>query len=428
MKGHLARSVCIIGTGYTPLGIVGKTPALIDMTERELFSWACLEAMENGGIQSKDIDAYYVGMSGPNFYSRTKSAAPHFGAWIGMEGKPTLFHDEGCGTSAFGLQMAVQAVASGVYDCVISGAVNISSTSPLFSKPPFLREQLDNDTLWNGIYTAFDPAHEKPGVAGVTSADAMVDLYCRKYGYSASDVEDAAVKYLSEHRKLALKNPKSTMFSVTYEEEAKQNGFSDLKSYLTNPKFNPLMGSYIRSRYMGLSCDGAAAVIVCAKEVAYKYTKKPIEIAGVATAGCSTKTYAQLPTSCDVQIFKDLYSMAGITDPYRELDWMSVHDCPLTNIFGVAEAAGFVREGEAMKYMLETGFGADGDKHINTCGGRSQLGHPLSPAFNVVLSECVDQMRGEAGDRQLTNPPRASVCWILGSGLNVGACVLKAPR
>ena len=129
-NGKLARSVSIIGAGYTPLGNVSESPEMKDLTERELFAWASMEAMENGHVRAKDIDAYYVGVSGPNYDSRFKSAAPFFGDWIGMHDKPTLFHDEACGSSAFGLEQAVLAVASGKYDCVISGAVNINTSVP----------------------------------------------------------------------------------------------------------------------------------------------------------------------------------------------------------------------------------------------------------------------------------------------------------
>ena len=424
MSNKLARSVSVIGAGYTPIGLIGQGP-LEGMSERELFAWASLEAMKNANIRADEIDAYYVGMSGPNFYSRTKSAAPHFGAWIGMENKPSLFHDGACGTGAIGLQMAVQAVASGMYDCVISTCVNCTSTSPLYSQPPFLRETLPYDELWNGIYTAFDPAYEKPGTMGVSGTDFLIGLYARKYGYTMQDIDEACVNWMSVHRKLALTNERATAYSITYEEQAKQKGFDDLYSYLTSRRNNPKMSSYIRSLQMGLPRDGAGAVIVCATDLAKKYVEKPIEVAGIATCTLSTKDFDSIPWENQRALFRTIYDQAGDVDPLHDIDWMYVHDCPCGQVLPVTEAAGFVREGEAMEYMKKTGFGLDGDKHMNTGGGRAQLGHPLAPALNIEISECIDQMRGEAGARQLETPPRYGLFWVAGSGYNIGALLLR---
>ena len=46
-------------------------------------------------------------------------------------------------------------------------------------------------------------------------------------------------------------------------------------------KFNPLIGKYMRGAHFEQRCDGAAAIIVCPTEMAYKYTDHPIEILGV---------------------------------------------------------------------------------------------------------------------------------------------------
>lgn len=45
-NGFFARSVSIIGAGYTPLGDVRSTPQILDFSEKELYAMACIEAME----------------------------------------------------------------------------------------------------------------------------------------------------------------------------------------------------------------------------------------------------------------------------------------------------------------------------------------------------------------------------------------------
>ncbi len=61
--GELKRSVSIIGVGCTPFGNVLQTPQIKDLTERELFAWASLEAMEDAGLEAKDIDTFYIRLS-----------------------------------------------------------------------------------------------------------------------------------------------------------------------------------------------------------------------------------------------------------------------------------------------------------------------------------------------------------------------------
>jgi len=207
----LERSVSIIGAGYSHMGLVSSTPELQDFSERELFASACIEAMEDAGIEANSIDALVLGYCAPNFFGRATSCAPHYMDWIGMHNKPAWFHDEGCATSVYGLTQAVMMVASGVYDCVITSGVGINTTVPLAARPPYLRETMDNDMFWEGMYYSVEPAYDKPGNAGVAAAEATALRYFKKYGYSYADFDDAMVTYLIGQRDNALNNPKSHM-------------------------------------------------------------------------------------------------------------------------------------------------------------------------------------------------------------------------
>ncbi|MDY6852924.1 MAG: thiolase family protein, partial [Thermodesulfobacteriota bacterium] len=58
--GDLKRDVSIIGVGCTPFGNVLETPEIKDLTERELFAWAALEAMEDAGLEAREVVAFYI--------------------------------------------------------------------------------------------------------------------------------------------------------------------------------------------------------------------------------------------------------------------------------------------------------------------------------------------------------------------------------
>lgn len=422
--GKLARSVSIISTGYTPLGDVRSTEEILNFTERELFAMAGMEAMESGNIEAKDIDALYVGMSGPN-YSQLKSAAPIFANWVGMDKKPVLFHDEGCASAAFGLEMAVLAVASGRYDCVMTGAVNINSSVPDPGKPPFDRHEMDNETLLASMATSADSAYIAPTYGSVGPVEALLVRYAMENDLSKDTVDEMFTNYLIGKRNEALLNPKAALVKCSYEDEAKMFGFDSVKDYLLSNKFNPKMGTYVRARFLGKAIDGAAAIIVCASDIAKKYVEQPIEVAGVSAIGYRDAIFCQIPLESDRIMFRNAYEMAGIKDPAKEINYMGIHDCPATMVLPVSEEAGYIAKGEAWKYMLNGEMTFKGEKPISTSGGRTQSGHPRSPAFAVEVDEAVKQMRGLNGERQMKKLPECSVVWGGGAGFNSGLCVLR---
>lgn len=426
MANKLAREVAIIGVGYTPIGDVRRSPEIKDFTERELYAMAAIEAMKDAGIKAKDIDAYYVGSSGVNYDAKLKSPGPMFGDWIGMHNKPTLFHDEGCATSAFGLEMAVNAVASGKYDCVLTGAVNIDTCTPEPCLPPFDRKTMDNDTLWATVYTAFDPAYDKAAAGGTGCVEAVGVRYAIENNISLEDLDDAMAHYIYAKRREAVLNEKAIMCKMSYEQEAKMMHYDDPIEYIKSPKFNPLVGTILRPRYIGKTdVDAGGAIIVCTLEMAKKYKKDPILVAGIGSGGCLGPSFSVTDLDVNQRLFKEVYEMAGITDPASQIDYLSIHDCPVDSVLFVSEAAGYIPKGEAWKYMRDERMNFDGDKPINTTGGRSQSGHPRSPAFAIEVTEAVKQMRGENGNRQMAVPPKTSVLWAYGSAWNVGLLVLK---
>lgn len=425
MAGKLARSVSILGTGYTPLGDVRSTPEILNFTERELFAMATMEAMEDGNIKAQDIDAYYVAISGPN-YSHMKSAAPFFGDWVGLPDKPCLFHDEGCGSMAFGLEQAVLAVASGAYDCVLTGAVNINSCVPEPGKPPHVRKEFDNDALWSSMASAVDSAYMAPTYGSVGQVEAILVRYMMDNNLTREQIDDMFINYLLCKRREAMMNPKATKAKISFEQEAKMMGFDNPKDYLLSKKFNPPMGTLIRARFLGSVVDGASAIIVCATDKAYQYVDQPIEVAGVSTIGYRDNELCEIPDVVDEKLFSSAYEMAGITDPANQVDYLGVHDCPASMVLPLSEAAGYIPKGEAWKYMMNGEMAFDGEKPINTTGGRTQSGHPRSPAFAIEVDEAVKQMRGVNGPRQMKKRPKVSVVWGGGSGFNSGICVLKS--
>lgn len=425
MGRKCGRDVSIIGVGLSKMGDVRSTPEIKDFSEKELYAAAAIEAMEDAGIDACDIDAYYVGMSGPGEKSRIKSGGPHFSEWVGMKGKPTLFYDAGCATAGIGMQMAVNAVASGDCDVVLSGGVNINLTAAIPSTPAHIRNVLPHDEFEKNIHTGIDSNYEKIGEGGSAPIEAMAVDYLRKYHYTYADADLAQARYLIKSREGALSNEKAANASISFEEEAKAAGFDSAEAYLTSNRYNPVFGSFFRLRFIGNPCDGAACVIVCASELAEKYTKKAVRIAGMKTGSQMHKEVRECPDPMMVKLIQSTYDQAGITDPYHEIDYMGIHEVPAMYVAMAAEWAGYVGPGEGLPGMRDGRFAYDGDRPVSTHGGVVSNGHPLAGKYNVEIAEAVHQMRGECGARQMKKRPKTALIFNGGSGWNYASTVLR---
>ena len=100
------------------------------------------------------------------------------------------------------------------------------------------------------------------------------------------------------------------------------------------------------------------------------------------------------------------------------MNGLRVSEACATNI----EDLGFYEKGQGWK-AVEAGDTALGGKiPINTSGGLKSFGHPIGASGVRMIYECVTQLRGECGERQVQNAR-------LGMAHNVGgpgavACVV----
>ena len=423
-SGYLGRSVSIIGVGYTPMGNTLKSPEIKDFTERELFSMAAFEAMEDAGIESKDIDAFYVGQVAPGRFANLLAGATAMADWVGMRNKPGISHDEACSTANVGLHLAVMAVASGAYDVVLSGGTNINRSKVELGMPPHMRE--DFTDMWfqmNALCN--DSAYLYQGNGVLQPFDAAAVSYAKKYGLSMDKITEVMNRVAVISRRNAVNNPKGLFANETLEDEAARMGFSDVNAYL-NSEHNPFFGTLQRLKHTSPASDGASALIVCPTEMAKQFRKRPIEVIGFAQTTALGNHLVGTPYACETDVFNRAYAMSGIKDPYNEVNYMAVHDCSAQHYFTVTEAGGYFHPGEGWQAILDNRIAHDGDKPVNTSGGRLNLGHPLSGAIGIEIAEAVAQMRGEAGPRQMRKQPEVSVVHGYGGGYHINVSVLRA--
>ena len=421
---ELKRPVSIIGVGCTPFGNILETPELKGMTERELFAWAAIEAMEDAGLEANEIDAFYIAHCMPETLSHQFGSYAMVADWIGMRNKPGFHHETACSSTNTGLRHAVLDVASGVYDVVLSGGIETTNSRPMEGKPAHMREPLSNAELWYRTNYGADQAYWYPGGMAVSClCDFALMGYAKKYGVSLKDIERALNAASIANRRNAVRNPLATITTKELADEAREHGFSDVNDYMTSD-FNPKLGTIMRAFHAASVVDGASALIVCATDIAKNFTDAPIDVIGFGSA--VTIPYHEYEAQWEVEksAFEQAYRMAKI-NPYRDIDYMHVHDCMLNTHITSTETGGYFRPGESWKAIIDGRTAFDGDKPISTTGGRTWMGHAWSASAGAEIAEAVRQMRGLCDDRQIHPLPEVSVIENIGHGIHVNVSVLR---
>ena len=187
--------------------------------------------------------------------------------------------------------------------------------------------------------------------------------------------------------------------------------------------YNPKVGSYMRISGLEHKCDGAAAVIVCASDLAKKISKKkPIEVIGTGNSALEASN-PFLEVYATQEATRQVYEVSGVKP--EDIDLMYVNDFIISSQLISAEIAGYIPEGQAWKYVMEGRTNIDGDKPINPNGGRTAFGHAHAASGLADVYDAVKQMRGEAVN-PVKKQPKTVFLRGFGGGQNICNVILKA--
>jgi acetyl-CoA C-acetyltransferase len=158
-----------------------------------------------------------------------------------------------------------------------------------------------------------------------------------------------------------------------------------------------------------------------------KYNKPGVKVIG---SGHATDTIAlhdreDLTTLKAVKLSAQrAYDMAGKTA--ADMDFAEVHDCFTIAEIIVSESVCFCKPGEGGKAALAGETALGGRIPINPSGGLKSKGHPVGATGIAQIVEITEQLRGEAGDRQVANARTALAQNMGGSGGSSLVHILEA--
>ena len=418
------RSVSIIGVGCTPFMYTVDREETNGLTEGEMFGYAALKAMEDAGVSPKDVDFYFHGEASPLNGSNYLTPNIQVANWFGMKGKASIHHSEACCTGYYAIEEAVNAVASGKYNCVLSGCVEFGDALAV-GNHPYKREKMTMEKFLQTTAWLYERGYTRSFMAGQELIyDDAAEWYKRTRGITDEQMDDTLNHMCITNRKNASVNPLAIV-QKTYEQEAKEQGFDDVMEYMRSP-YNPKMGDFLRAAGLEIKCDGAAAVIVCATDMVDKYmgnkSHKPIEVLGVGCAACEAIT-PHFEVTATEEAVRQVYEVTGVKP--EEIDVFYSNDFIITSHLVSAEIAGYLPYGEGWKYICEGRTAYDGDKPINTNGGRTAFGHAHAASGLADLYEAVHQMRGEAGKGQMKKIPKTAMLRGYGGAQNICTYIIR---
>jgi acetyl-CoA C-acetyltransferase len=157
------------------------------------------------------------------------------------------------------------------------------------------------------------------------------------------------------------------------------------------------------------SSSGACAVVLCSEEKARKVAVPPAWIKGV---GNLLETYwvgdrmgpaakwdhadaGALAGAC-----QSAYKMAGIGNPFKEIDVAELYVPFSSAELHTIEAAGFCEKGEAPKLIEKGVFEMSGALPVSPSGG-VMCSHPIAVTGTFLIAEAALQVQHRAGARQV---------------------------
>lgn len=399
------RDVAVVGVGMTRFG------KHLERSIKDLVREAVEKTLEDTGIEGKDLQAAYVGNGVAGLMTGQEMIrAQVVLSAMGIEGIPMYNVENACASSSSAFHLGWNAVGSGLYDLVL--IVGFEKLYDQDKKKSFnaLGTAVDIE-MFRAFLDNFQAAQEsgeeilKEGSGEKRSI--FMDMYAyytrvfmEKYGLTQEHFAKIAVK---SHRNGAH-NPHAQYQQEVTLEEVLASG--DVAFPLTRMMCAPIG-------------DGAAAAILCSKELAARFTTHPVWIASSVVG--SGKVTASLDDPLTSRLGPRAFEAAGLGP--GDIDVIEVHDTTSPSEIITLIELGICPGEEAGRWIDEGALDVSGTHPTNTSGGLASKGHPVGATGCGQIHEIIHQLKGTAGKRQ-TNDPKIGMTHNGGGILGVDAAAM----
>lgn len=384
----MSDDVYILGSGMIRFN---KYP---EKNIKQMAAEAMGELIADVPVDKKDIEAAWFSNAGWGIYDGQHCIRGQVAlSPMGIQGIPITNVENACAGGATALHAAWTAVRAGLYDLVLAiGAEKVftaterqkmfdgflSGTDVEFSRA--MIEIFQADAKKQAAEAGEGGEEKEGGHSGFMDIYAMgARLHMQVYGTTQEQLAIIA----SKNRCNGALNP---MAQFQKEMSVEEILADKMVAYpLTRAMCAPIG-------------DGAAAAFVCSERALERFPDaRPIRIrASVLASGC-------LPNSgldtIGRRASRAVYEMAGLGP--QDLDVVEVHDATAYGELMQYEELGLCEPGGGGPYAESGATRLGGKQPVNPSGGLECRGHPIGASGLAQIYELVQQLRGDAGPRQV---------------------------
>ena len=382
----------VIGIGMTPFG---KAP---EMDHRDLAGDALADTLRDAKLDDgSDIGQAFFGSclmhrTGQTMIRGQAALRRPMANGLLPKRMPITNVEGACATGSLALRAARSAVLSGDTDLAMAMGVeklfDPGNPSAVFDEMGGGFDTLDRKS-WIAEYARaahesgsnWEPAGDRSIAMDTYGLQAAWHMH--HYGTTPEQIAMAAAK---SHRNGSL-NPKAQyQFRMTPEEVLADR---------------PVSGPLTRAMCAPIG-DGAAAVLICSENYLRRLPaatrERAIRIRASGIAGGTFRAFDEPSLS---RVAADqAYAAAGVNPD--AVDLAEVHDATSFCEIYQAEMLRFCGEGNGGDFVASGATEIGGRHPMNTSGGLVSKGHPIAATGLAMAHEIVTQLRGEAGERQVT--------------------------
>lgn len=367
------NDVYIAGIGMTPFG---KMP---ERTLRSLAEEAVRGAVEDAEADVADVDAVFFGNAVAGLMTG-QEMIPGQTALRDTEllGMPIVNVENACASASTAVHLAWLYVASGQAEVALAvGAEKL--THP------------EKTRAFDAIASAVDvesrdQLHQSmlpPGSRGDSGSphSLFMDIYAhiaRQYMDRTGANQTAFAEVAAKNRRHGALNPRAQ-----YRQDV------SVEEVLASREVSPPLTLYMCSPIS----DGAAAVLLCSADYLARRKTAAVRVrASALVSGRDDGTIA-------VRASQRAYEAAGLGP--ADVDVVELHDAAAPAELMLYEELGLCELGEGASLVASGATTLGGRVPTNMSGGLISKGHPIGATGCAQIVEIVEQLRGEAGDRQV---------------------------
>ncbi|ROZ50264.1 hypothetical protein EEB13_10715 [Rhodococcus sp. WS3] len=372
---------------------------LSDRVQSEVWWEAVAGACADAGLEVGDIDGL-VGEAPQG--TGIRAALP--GASLGYDtlGKPLRFHATaaiGAASAAANVHLAVYAVSAGLADVVVI-ATAAAGKAPGFAS-------VNRDEAVKTMAKLSGPYEYVYGTTRVSDYSVLAMRHMYEFGTTPEQLAEIAVA----QRQGAVLHPLSVYGSrgeLTVDDVLSSRMIADPLHLLDCCAIN----------------QGGGAIVVTSLDRARDLKHRPVQLMGYGEGHSHIDPNASpdLATFPAAKLAADTaFNMAGVAR--TDIDVAGIADHFTINVVFGLESAGFCAVGEGGTFAESGALRLDGSLPTNTAGGFLSFSHAGSCSL-FTLIELVEQLRGDAGGRQVQSAELAYLSGVGGAMQNNFSAIL----